>query len=482
MMGQSSNQELPEFQLKKATFESHLRYLASDALEGRYTGSEGGQKAANFIAELFKVYGVAPAGEKGGYFQTIPFDKLSPPQKSTIKLGDTTYDVNDNMVVLRGEATEINAKAVFAGHGWIDEETGHNDFQDLDVKGKLIFVLPGTPSNNDPFSVFKAMSSKRKFALEHGAIGVVELFRLNFPWKFFKNYFGKERMEVAENTANGADKLFYAVVQEGKPNPVKELEDGKVLDVFVYNSGMMKSQVSAANVAGVLEGTDPELKDEYLIVSAHYDHVGVGSQGGGAITPQDSIFNGSRDNAMGTVAMLAAVKSLVQKRPKRSVLFLAFTGEELGMVGSSYYTEHPLIPLNKSVFNLNNDGGGYNTVEQFSVIGFQRTNVQAELELAASAFGMTISKDPAPEQNLYDRSDNVSFAIKGIPAIDFAPGVTTMDESIMRYYHQVTDNPETIDFDYLLKFCQSFAHTTRLIADKKEKLAWTPGDPYEPKN
>ncbi|MEO1263768.1 MAG: M28 family peptidase [Bacteroidota bacterium] len=479
MYAQMAANDLPENKLQKEVFETHLRYLASDAMEGRYTASEGGEKAALYLARLFSSYGLQPAPDGNGYFQKIPFDKVLPPTSATIKMGGSKYSQGDNMVVFTGKEMSVETEAVFVGHGWIDSLTGHNDYEGIDVTGKIVFTKTGTPGNQDPFAAFKAGARKRSIAKERGAIGVVELFRMKFPWQFFKNYFNKERLDVVDLAEEGANDLFYAFLKEETPNPVKELEAGENLAITLNHSGIEGQRVSASNVVGVLEGSDEELKDEYILISAHYDHVGVGKQGGGAFTPQDSIFNGSRDNAMGTVAMLAAIKSLVQNPPKRSVIFLACTGEEMGMIGSAYYAENPLVPLEKTVFNLNNDGGGYNTTEQFSVIGYSRTNVQPELEQAAMAFGMTISKDPAPEQNLYERSDNISFARKGIPAIDFAPGVTVMDEEIYKYYHQVTDNPETIDYDYLLKFCQAFAHTARLIADKETPIAWTPGDQYE---
>ncbi len=468
---------LPEFLLKKETMETHLRYIASDEMEGRNTGSAGGQKAAEYIASLYSSYGLQPAVGGGSYFQEIPFDKITPPESASLTVGDATYQHGENMVVFRGGQSDVLAEAIFAGHGWVDENAGHDDYHDLDVMGKVVFVLPGVPGSENPFETFKAMTKKRALAVEHGAIGVVELYRMKFPWRFFKSYFNKERLVLAdEKEQEGGPAFFYAFLKEDVPNPIKDLETGKVLPVALKNTGVQSQRVSASNVVGILQGSDKKLKNEYIVVSAHYDHIGTKKQKEGG---RDSIYNGARDNGMGVVAMLAAIKSLVQGPPKRSVVFLACTGEEKGMIGSGYYVDHPLVPLEQTVFNLNNDGGGYNTTEMFSVIGFSRTNVVGELEKAALAAGLEISKDPAPEQNLYERSDNIVFAKKGIPAIDFAPGVTAMDDEIMKYYHQVSDNPESIDYDYLLKFCQAFAHATRLIADKEVKPAWTPGDKYE---
>jgi Zn-dependent M28 family amino/carboxypeptidase len=233
------------------------------------------------------------------------------------------------------------------------------------------------------------------------------------------------------------------------------------------------------NVAGLLEGSDPELKDQHVIITAHYDHVGVGKQGGGFYSEQDSIFNGARDNAFGTISALAAAKTLSELRPKRSVIILAVTGEELGLLGSKYYADHPLVPLEKTVYNLNTDGAGYNTTEAISIIGAGRTGIDAEIADATGAYGLDVIEDPAPEQGLFDRSDNVSFAVKGVPAVNFSPGLTAFDEAIGKYYHQVTDNPNTIDYDYLLAYCQSFSRLARLLANKAELPFWVEGDKYE---
>jgi Zn-dependent M28 family amino/carboxypeptidase len=178
--------------------------------------------------------------------------------------------------------------------------------------------------------------------------------------------------------------------------------------------------------------------------------------------------------------MLTAAKTLSLKPAKRSVLFIGYTAEEVGLLGSRYYSEHPLVPLNQCVFNLNSDGAGYSDKTLVSVIGLDRTNCKAEIEAGCNAFGLSVFGDPAPEQGLFDRSDNVSLAAKGIPAPDFSPGFKSFDGEIAKYYHQATDNPESIDFDYLLKFCQSFAYSARLIANKSVRPYWTAGDKYEP--
>jgi Zn-dependent M28 family amino/carboxypeptidase len=240
----------------------------------------------------------------------------------------------------------------------------------------------------------------------------------------------------------------------------------------------VKKQVPSYNVVGVIEGTDPKLKNEYLVLSAHFDHIGAGKSYG-KVTEADSIFNGTRDNAMGTTALLMAARSFSDLKPKRSILLIGYTGEEMGMLGSKYYAENPLLPLKQCVFNLNSDGAGYNDSTKVTINGLDRTDAEQEIKSAARAFGIEAINDPAPEQNLFDRSDNVSLAAKGIPAPNMAPGFTSFDAEIGKYYHQAVDNPENISMSYLVKFCKVYSYSARLIANRTNAPKWKAGDKYE---
>jgi Zn-dependent M28 family amino/carboxypeptidase len=194
---------------------------------------------------------------------------------------------------------------------------------------------------------------------------------------------------------------------------------------------------------------------------------------------EDSIYNGARDNAIGVAAILAAAQSLAETPAKRSILLLACTGEEKGLLGSKWYAEHPPVLLKQIVYNLNIDGGGYNDITKVAVLGLTRTTAEQQISSSAQAFGLEAIADPAPEENLFDRSDNVSFAAKGIPAPTYSPGMTSFDDEILKYYHQVTDNAETLDFDYLAKYFLSYALLVRRVANMDETPFWTPGDKYE---
>ncbi len=473
-------QDLPEQKLTQAEIESHVRFLASDELQGRRTGSTGNNVAARYIAEKLRNYGYGHAPGLDSYYQPIPFESVTPPQDGSLTLGEKTFTYGDDYLFLSGDATKVEGEIVFANHGWVDEATGIDDYKNLDVKGKIVIVLPGRPDSQDPLSVFQAMKTKRQLAAEKGAIGLMEIYKLQFPWPFFKRYFSGERLRVkSEEEGDASGKLAYGWMNADINPMLEEIKGGAKVMGQLSSSGTARSSVASQNVIGVLKGSDPVLSEEYILLTAHYDHVGVGAQGGGPYTPQDSIFNGARDNAMGTAAVLAAAKSLAMKKPKRSVIVLAVTGEELGLLGSDYYAENPLIPHDKVVFNLNTDGAGYNDTGSISSIGYGRTGTDEQVEAAAKAFGLGVIQNPAPEQNLFDRSDNVSFAKKGIPCVNLAPGMTTFDEQIGKYYHQVTDNPDTLDYEYVTKYAKTIAHAARLIANAKERPMWIEGDKYE---
>ncbi len=478
-IGAQAQQHLPEMQLTKTELEGHMRFLASDALEGRRTGSRGNNLAASYLAAYFEAYGVKKVPGMDSYFQPVLFQSVAPAKDASLKIGKTTYKSGEDFLILAGDAQNTKTSIVFAGHGWVDAKTGHDDYKDLDVKGKVVLVLPGTPDDQSMTSMFSSGSKKRQFAAERGAAAILEVYRLQFPWNLFKNFVDKENIILANpNVSNNA--IAYGWFKEpNEDNPVKELQDKKSLKVAFQHEGALRKDLPSQNVIGVIEGSDPVLKNEYILLTAHYDHVGVGAQGGGTVTPQDSIFNGARDNAFGTVSLLAAAKTLAQHPIKRSVIVLAVTGEEIGLLGSKYYADNPLIPLEKTVFNLNTDAAGYNDTKNVMVVGIEHVPIRETLEKGAAAFGLGVLDDPMPEQNLFVRSDHYSFVVKGVPAIFITPAITSFDASIQKYYHQVSDNPDSIDYDYLLKYCQAYAHTARLVGDNQERPTWKAGDKYE---
>lgn len=471
-------QQLPEMSIGKWEVESNLRFLASDKLEGRDTGSEGLSVAAAYLSGLLESYGVKKAPGLSTYFQEVLYEKSSPPSEADLTVGNKTYKYREDFYVLSGNLPTTKTTGVFAGYGWVDEAKGQDDYKGLNVKGKVVFVLFGNAEAGSPFAGFQSVQRKIQLAKERGAVALFELGPRQFPWGMLSGFLSgpSVRLKARDAALPNMQGFAYGMLKNEMEGVVTAMKDKKA-KITVSSSGYQSMDVNSPNVIGIIEGTDPQLKNEYVLLSAHYDHVGRGS---GRIKPEDDIFNGARDNAMGVVAMMAAARTLAQTPPKRSVIVLAIAGEEKGLLGSKYYAEHPIVPLEKTVFNMNTDGAGYNDTQVVSVIGYGRTGTDKAVEQGLTPFGLKVFADPAPEQGLFDRSDNVSFAVKGVPCLTFSLGFTSFDEEISKYYHQVTDGPETVDYDYFLKFCKAFAHTARNIADMEQRPVWVAGDKYEP--
>ena len=461
--------KLPESTIPAIETETHLRFLASDELMGRKTGEQGNLVASRYIAEQFHLLGLKPAAPNSSYLQPVPFKSTKPVTEGSIAVGDSVLKILDDFIVVEGKSSDMhNVPVVFANYGWVDDK-GYDDYKDLDVRGKIVVVQLGTPDSKKPFEAIRASDAKAKLAADKGAVAIIEIFTAQMPWKNLLRFFTSESIKLATDKVETTIPHIWVNAAKGGL-----FSKDRLKNVTMHTAEKKETNVLSYNVAGILEGTDPKLKNEYIVLSAHFDHIGINHT-----NKTDSISNGARDNAFGVTAMLFAAKAFSQVRPKRSILFISYTGEEIGLLGSKYYVEHPLVPIKDCVFNLNCDGAGYDDMTKLTTIGLSRTDAKAELEVSAKAFGLTIGDDPAPEQNLFDRSDNVSFAAKGVPAPNFAPGMKTFGAEIMKYYHQTSDNPETIDFPYLHKYCQAYAYGARLIANRATAPKWIAGDKYE---
>ena len=234
------------------------------------------------------------------------------------------------------------------------------------------------------------------------------------------------------------------------------------------NDGEMKSIISK-NVIGYIEGSDSGMKKEFVLLCAHYDHLGAGRLKGS--TDTDIIFNGARDNGMGTVALICAAKVFAIKPTARSIVFIAFTGEEDGCLGSKYFVENPLLSLDKIVFVLNNDGGGFNDTTLIRIAGFERISAKKIIIDAVDKYKLSVLPYPSELQYLYELSDNMPFVRKGVPAITVSPGFDKVDDEILKYIHTVEDEADdTFNYSYLLKFTRAYISIARAIADTPYRL------------
>lgn len=475
VFAQEIDKTLPEFSFNELEFAGQMHFLASDFLEGRRTGSRGNEIAAQYIAAQLRAFGYAPINDDS-YMQPVPLMKTASPASGKLVVEDMSFTQMKDLLIMRGPEAAAEGSVVFANYGWVDADTDHNDYKDIDVRGKIVITRAGIPGDVSQSGVFKGIREKAKMAADAGAVAIFEMYSMPYPWGGFKGYLGGERMGLDSGSPSATIPYGFVKVEDDFIDRLTKKKKG--LKGSMASSGMKIERTQSFNVGGILEGSDPELKDEYMIVTAHFDHVGVGKQGGSAYTEQDSIFNGARDNAFGTISLLASARAFAERPTRRSIIILAVTGEEMGLLGSKWYAEHPLVPLEKTIFNFNTDGAGYDDTSGISLIGANRTGIDPQVAAAAKAFGKKVIEDPAPEQGLFDRSDNVSFAAKGMPALNFGPGITGFSDELFKYYHQVTDNPETIDMAYLKAYCQAFTLAARLIADRDTRPYWVEGDKY----
>ncbi len=451
-------------EVQLSEFKSHLYFLASDELRGRNTATQENQIAARYIAERFRSYGVKMAPGMDSYFQQVSLSKEVPPQYAQLKVTDREFN-SDQMVWYTSGNGTLEGEIVYANYGLGEDLDG------LDIEGKIVVVKAGNGEPNARLTPYTIQ--KQKSISEAGGLGLIELYKpTKYPWRLMQYYFSGEKFKLANPDAKkkssfpsgwllDSDSLL-SFFQENQGTVAKLTIKGKSSDV-----------VQVPNVVGYIEGTDPKLKEEYIMISAHFDHIGVkGSEG-------DTIYNGARDNGIGVANMLMAAEYLAKHPPKRSIAFLACNAEEKGLLGSRWYADHPVIPLEKTVYDLNTDTGGYNDVSKVTVVGFFRTSVTQLFTDAAEAWGLEAIDDPLPEENYYDRSDNVSFASKGVPAVSYDPGYTEMNEQITDYYHQSGDEANTLDYEYLTKYSKSFIHAVTNLGNRSEEIFWTEGDKYE---
>ena len=442
---------------------SAFTYLASDELKGRDPARPDVKLAYTFIADQLQKSGAKPIPGANGFYQDIPFRLSAPPKSGTLKIGDNEFKQGQNMLVLDGKSFSGTFEIVDVGFGMAE------DFAGKDLKGKIAITNAGAPNKLSPNQLFSEGREKTARAKEAGAVALIERFNVpSVPWQLVSGFLNRTQMSVSQGA--GSD-LPYVWIEDLK----NQMTGEKLKSAEVAVEGKVNTEIVGKNVLAWIEGSDPVLKNEYLLLSAHYDHVGVG-------TPDaegDSIYNGARDNAVGTVAVINAAKYFAKNPPKRSVLLALWTAEEKGLLGSGYFANNPLIPLNQIVYNLNIDNAGYNDTSIITVIGLGRTSADYLIEEAVAEFGLTAKVDPSPEQGLYDRSDNVNFARKGIPAPSFTLGFTAFDDKINQFYHKAADEVESFDLNYAQTYWKSYILAAQKIANWSQKPVWKAGDKYE---
>ncbi len=462
------DKKITEKTVSKASIQAHLKFMSSDALKGRDTPSPELDIAAEYLRTQLELYGVKPFAEFPDYFQPVSMKKIKKPQTGTITLDSATYTIGVDYLLISGGNLEWNGEIAFLDYATTEE------LEKADVKGKIVVANTGDGEEQSPRAWFAMSREKRANAKEAGALGLIELYNSpQIPWQLLVNYLSRDQVILDDGIEDERDEFAGIWLNNANREASPSFANTSKLDIKMAGAGV--ERFVSQNVVGYVEGTDPVLKKDYVTFSAHYDHVGVGR----ADSTGDDIYNGTRDNAVGTVTVLEAAKNLATYPTKRSSLFVMFCGEEKGLLGSQWFVDHSPLPLSDIVFCFNSDNGGYNNTSMATVIGLDRTTAQGLLVTAIESYGLTAGDDANyKEQGLFDRSDNVSFAKKGIPAPSFGMGVDAFDEQVLRTYHQPSDEFDTIDMDYLYTFYRAYVFAGRSIGNMKETPFWVEGDKY----
>lgn len=465
-----SDKEKVAATVNKSSIEGHIYFLSDDLLKGRETGTPEIKIAAAYLANTLRGYGIKPSPVTGSYYQAVPLDKKSPPGVLTLELDGEAIE---QLAPLDALPMEYIGEALYLGYGLESDYTGK------EVAGKLVVVRGGSETAQDARGAFRLRATKTALAKEHGVLGIIELLDTeDTMWGYIEHNFNTAQYSIPKGPGEEAPdepNFTYLWLKDSGGERANTLSARESLPVRLSCGGYRMESVTSQNVIGVVEGSDPKLKEEFIIYSAHYDHVGIGTPDASG----DTIYNGARDNSVGTTTVLSMAENLARYPTKRSALFILFTAEEKGLLGSKYYVENPVIPLDQTVYCFNSDNAGYNNTELATIIGLTRTTAEKNIREAVAAFGLKAIDDPAPEQGLFDRSDNVHFAAKGIPAPTFCMGFDAFDGDVTKYYHRPGDEADTLDFNYLEQFFRAYVLAGRLLANDPVKPFWVAGDTYE---
>lgn len=457
--------------VSQSEVKEYISYLASDELRGRGTGDRGNDMAAQFIAGKFQDFGLSLLPEKNDFFQKVYLTESDPPTSARLKVGNLQFHQPDDLVVISGENTDLAADWVWSSYGL--------DTDERKAQNEILITKFGFPDESSLQKNLMRTEEKASLIQQKGVKALVELMDVNdATWLNIAGFLEQNGTHLNENPGAKSANFIHIIVH-GNEQLFKHNNNPKAQ---IEIKGLQHLNIQSSNVLGMVKGTDPELQNEYLVLSAHFDHLGVGKPQKLDNGKLDSIYNGARDNAIGVAAILEAAKYFAKNPAPRSIIFIAFTAEELGLLGSRWYAENPLVPLNQTIFNLNIDGAGYNDTSLISIVGLNRTSAEKWISMACRQAGFKTGTDPTPGKFLFNASDNLNFAHQGVPCVTFSEGFTALDDdAIMKYYHQVTDEADNLDYDYLKRFCEVYISAAALIASDEKRPVWEKGDPYEEK-
>jgi Zn-dependent M28 family amino/carboxypeptidase len=468
---------------------AHIKVLASDEFEGRAPGTKGEELSVKYISDQFKKIGLKPGNPDGTYTQEVPLAGIKSEPRMSFTIGDKTIDLKypDDFVAssarLQPEIKVDKSDVVFVGYGIVAPEYGWDDYKDVDVRGKTLVMLigdPPIPDSKDPSKLDEKMfkgkamtyygrwTYKYEIAAQKGAAAAIIVHETQpaaYPWQVVRSSWGKENFELDNPNKNMdavsarswitldvAKKIVADCGQDFEAlKKTAVTKDFRPVTLNAKAGIQIKQQIrefKSHNVIGKLEGSDAKLKDEYVIYTAHWDHLGRHPELQG-----DQIFNGAIDNASGvaSVIQIAAAFMKVNPPPKRSVLLMATTAEEAGLLGAKFYAEHPLYPLEKTLADINIDGvNPWGKTHDLEDLTNGNSAMDDLLGQAAARQGRVMKPNSEPEKGGFYRVDSFEFAKAGVPVLHAARGIEIIgkppeygkqkrDEFVAKHYHQPSD-------------------------------------------
>jgi len=495
---------------EQAALKSHVMFLASDAMQGREAGTPFYDVAAQYVAAQFYAAGLRPAGDKGGFLQKVPMVSYRAADQGTIVL--TRKGAEPQPLVFRDDyfpgangakaVTTVDAPVVFVGYGIVAPQHKRDDFAGVDVKGRIVVFVSGTPAGyaGEERAHFQSPLTKARAAEERGAIGALEI--VTDPDGLMRVTLGWERPRVTWARADGtgapdatilgmltpagAAKLFKGAKAEWPAvTKLAATPDPKFRAELLPGSLAVSARTSfeplaSSNVVGRIPGSDPKLKEEVVVLSAHLDHLGVGRPVNG-----DAINNGALDNAVGVASLIEEAKRFeaAPTKPRRTILFLATTAEEKGLVGADYFARHPLGGKETIVADVNLDMPIITyPFQDVVVFGADHSTLGPIVAGAIAAQGLASSPDPLPAEGIFVRSDHYRFVQQGIPAVylwpgQAGPGKAAVADFLAHHYHQPSDDlNQPIDWAAGVRFVGVNYAVARAIADADQRPLWNKGD------
>ena len=490
-------------------FRSHVEFLADDLLEGRETGTRGYEIAAHYVATQYEALGLRP-GAAGSWFQPVQFVRYATNGTPHLIVGGRTFEHGRDFVLKAspdGAPLSLEAPLVFAGYGLDLPSRGFNDYAGLDVRGRIVVILNGEPIGTPSDVAAHLTAEKAQMAANRGAVGMLIIRTAgeaeSLPWNQLARFVGRPGTSwldrdghafassdlrfvamadrpVAAALFAGARRSLDLVLLDAARHGARPAGFALVQAARLEREGATLTRLASPNVIGILPGTDPALANQYVLLMAHLDHLGMLAPGSPEIVGGDRIYNGAMDNASGVATLIEVARQMSRPghRPRRPVMFAAVTGEEIGLLGSSYLANNPVVDGRiVSVVNLDMPVLTYD-FQDVTAFGAEHSTLGPIVARAAARMHLRVSPDPLPEEGLFTRSDHYSFVRRGVPSVFLMTGFA--GEGRQRFvdfldtrYHSLGDDL-TLPFDWAAgaRFAQLNYLIAREIADDAEPPLW----------